>query len=432
MPTQTVNLTLQQDITRVALQALISGSTVIPKRTYRITDAIGPTAEIILVKGLTINSITGYAINETTNEWGTYDIGTDVFEKQNMTLQEVLLAGATMSQNNTVAGAGFRFLWDNFLRFTVITTERVSLTADNGTDDGSVTINPAQIVYSTTNATTSSQLEQSPTGFTFDKPLNQHLGTALASAATVNIGAATGDTVHITGTTTITAFDAIGHGAIRHLIFDGSLTLTNNANIILLSGANIQTAAGDTSGFVSEGAGVWRQLYYQRANGKPVVQSGYITSPVKLNSSITPHTGTTTETVVFTDDVPVGTLIANDQLFFFVGCGATSNANNKTFRVYFNDTPDLLGTPVLVATFIITSNAIQSGFGRYLVSKASISSWQTHSATSNISNPYSSTGSAASTVTIDFSTLKYFVLTCQLANSADTMNVIAVNTQVLR
>jgi len=82
MPTQTVNLTLQEDITRVSLQALIACSTVIPKRTYRITDAIGPTAEIILVKGLTVNTITGYAINETTNEWGTYDIGSDVFTVQ--------------------------------------------------------------------------------------------------------------------------------------------------------------------------------------------------------------------------------------------------------------------------------------------------------------------------------------------------------------
>lgn len=75
-------LTLQQDITRVALQALIAGSTVIPKRTYRITDALGATPEIILVKGETVNTISQYATNETTGEWGIYDISPDTFLPQ--------------------------------------------------------------------------------------------------------------------------------------------------------------------------------------------------------------------------------------------------------------------------------------------------------------------------------------------------------------
>jgi len=82
MPTQTVNLTLQEDITRAALQALIAGSDVIPKRKYRITDAIGPTSEIIIVVGETVNTVSGYAINETTNEWGVYDITPDTFTAQ--------------------------------------------------------------------------------------------------------------------------------------------------------------------------------------------------------------------------------------------------------------------------------------------------------------------------------------------------------------
>ncbi len=81
MPTQTVNLTLQEDIIRTALQTLIGASGVIPKRTYRITNGIGSTA-VILVKGLTTNTITGYAINETTNEYGIYDITADTFSGQ--------------------------------------------------------------------------------------------------------------------------------------------------------------------------------------------------------------------------------------------------------------------------------------------------------------------------------------------------------------
>lgn len=120
MPTQTVNLTLQQDITRVALQALIAGSTVIPKRTYRITDAIGPTAEIILVKGLTVNTITGYAINETTNEYGTYDIGADVFTVQGVVGDFIPYDKADQTTNITGG------------RFVVDPTSSTGFTMDDG------------------------------------------------------------------------------------------------------------------------------------------------------------------------------------------------------------------------------------------------------------------------------------------------------------
>ena len=56
----------------------------------------------------------------------------------------------------------------------------------------------------------------------------------LASASTVNIGAATGDYIHITGTTTITSFGTIAAGVERTLVFDGALTLTHNATSLIL------------------------------------------------------------------------------------------------------------------------------------------------------------------------------------------------------
>jgi uncharacterized cupin superfamily protein len=80
----------------------------------------------------------------------------------------------------------------------------------------------------------------------------------IASAATTDLSTATGTYVHITGTTTITSFGTMAGGVERTLVFDASLTVTNNANIILAGGANITTAAGDTMIFRSEGAGVWR------------------------------------------------------------------------------------------------------------------------------------------------------------------------------
>lgn len=96
----------------------------------------------------------------------------------------------------------------------------------------------------------------------------------LASAATVNIGAAAANYLQVTGTTTITAFDTIQAGTRRILEFEGALTLTHNATSLILPGAaNIATAAGDVAIMLSEGSGNWRCTNYTKANGKAVVES---------------------------------------------------------------------------------------------------------------------------------------------------------------
>jgi hypothetical protein len=94
----------------------------------------------------------------------------------------------------------------------------------------------------------------------------------MLSAATVNLANATGTIVNITGTVTITALGTVVAGAERVLIFAGILTLTHNASsLILPTGANITTAAGDVATMRSKGGGNWVCVGYQRANGKPLV-----------------------------------------------------------------------------------------------------------------------------------------------------------------
>mgnify|MGYP003394501053 CR=1 FL=1 len=88
-------------------------------------------------------------------------------------------------------------------------------------------------------------------------------GAAIASAATLRLGN-DGSYFHVTGTTTITAISARGMpqgGDMVMLVFDGALTLTHHAtNLILIGAANRNTAANDTSIFVSEGPGRWREI----------------------------------------------------------------------------------------------------------------------------------------------------------------------------
>ena len=113
------------------------------------------------------------------------------------------------------------------------------------------------------------------TGGTLASALNEAPPVTLASAATVNIGAAAANTINITGTTTITAFDTIAAGATRRVIFAGILTLTHNAtSLILPTMANITTAAGDVAEFVSLGSGNWKCISYQRANGTALATGG--------------------------------------------------------------------------------------------------------------------------------------------------------------
>lgn len=94
-------------------------------------------------------------------------------------------------------------------------------------------------------------------------------GTAVASAATVDLTAVAGNFVHITGTTNISAM-TLGQGTWMLVCFDGILTITNGGALINQSGANIVTAAGDLALMIGEGGGVTRMVTYCRANGRPL------------------------------------------------------------------------------------------------------------------------------------------------------------------
>lgn len=115
-------------------------------------------------------------------------------------------------------------------------------------------------------------------------PINQAQGANIASAATLNLSATTGNFVHVTGTTAITAI-SLGQGSERTVTFDGALTLTNGASLILPSGANIITAAGDTAVFRGEGSGVVRCVSYQKADGKALVASSFAKSQIRVNTA---------------------------------------------------------------------------------------------------------------------------------------------------
>ena len=108
-------------------------------------------------------------------------------------------------------------------------------------------------------------------------PLLGKQGANIASASTVDLATATGNSLTVTGTTTITSFGTVQSGAVFALTFAGALTLTYNAtSLILPTAANITTAAGDVMVIQSLGSGNWKCISYTRANGKslfPFIES---------------------------------------------------------------------------------------------------------------------------------------------------------------
>lgn len=101
-------------------------------------------------------------------------------------------------------------------------------------------------------------------------------GTDIASAGTIDLGAATGEFVDVTGTTTITSLGTVSAGIVRTVRFTGALTLTHNAtSLILPTGANITTAANDVAIFRSLGSGNWLCVSYLKADGSALSQTAY-------------------------------------------------------------------------------------------------------------------------------------------------------------
>ena len=182
------------------------------------------------------------------------------------------------------------------------------------------------------------------TGGSLSGALNEAKGTSIASASTTNIGAATGNLIHITGTTTITAFDTVQAGTTRKVIFDDILTLTHNAtSLILPGGSNITTDAGDSALFVSEGSGNWKCMFYQK----------YDDAYINFTTTITGFSSTPTYTCKYK------MLTRNTYHFILRPNISTSNSTTCTFTIPFN-LPNY--TPAVIPVWIYDNSTGQIGY----------------------------------------------------------------------
>jgi hypothetical protein len=126
-------------------------------------------------------------------------------------------------------------------------------------------------------------------------------GNDIASASSVDLSAAGGDFVDVTGTTTITSIASEAAGVVRTVRFTGALTLTYNATSLILPGAaNITTANGDTAIFRSLGSGNWVCIVYKKADGTAIVPSA--TAPFTDSTAIVKGSSDSTKQLRFEVD----------------------------------------------------------------------------------------------------------------------------------
>lgn len=185
----------------------------------------------------------------------------------------------------------------------------------------------------------------------------QFQGANIASASSIDLGAATGDFILVTGTTAITALGTVAAGTKREVRFAAALTLTHNGtSLILPTAANITTAADDCATFVSLGSGNWICTKYAKKSGSPLASSLqlYAENP----SSPTAHT------ISGGNSAAIGSGCQVTGGVSFAGGNLSTNAHGYSFC--WGDQIDLTGTAGRSAAFgggheISTSNSFATG-----------------------------------------------------------------------
>jgi hypothetical protein len=120
------------------------------------------------------------------------------------------------------------------------------------------------------------------------KGIKLEKGSDIASAAALTIPR-DGNYFDVTGTTTVTSINTVAIDTVVTLQFDAAVTLTHHAtDLILPSGANITTAAGDEFTFLEYAAGDWKCIAYVLADGTAIAAtSDTFSSEIEITSGVT-------------------------------------------------------------------------------------------------------------------------------------------------
>ena len=164
--------------------------------------------------------------------------------------------------------------------------------------------------------------------------LNEFKGAPIASAATINLDVATGNYLHLTGSTGPVASVTLAQGVERIVTLDSTPTFVNSANLILPTAANVIGEAGDVITFRGEGGGVTKVTDWVRASGKALAVVPVVPPGLVLLAHIQP-TGTASVELlnIFSDDFDNYVILAN-------GIAVSSGNTNLAFQFGNSGTAD--------------------------------------------------------------------------------------------
>jgi len=203
-------------------------------------------------------------------------------------------------------------------------------------------------------------------------------GADVASAAALPI-ITDGNFFDVTGTTTITSINTTGQvGTSITLQFDGALTLTHHAtNLILPTGANITTAAGDVASFTEYASGDFICTSYTKADGTPLAGSSSAPELLHIQDQKTSGTaggtgsvGANTRTLntVVTNEI-TGASLASNQI--------TLPAGTYEFEAscphYASSTTDRGGSNSAYLYNVSDSTEIERGQSGYIYTNVGVS-----------------------------------------------------------
>lgn len=176
----------------------------------------------------------------------------------------------------------------------------------------------------------------------------------IASATTTTLGTQNSNFLRVTGTTTITSFGTTYNGP-RFLRFEGALTLTHSSTLILPTGANITTAAGDLAIAIPKatlGTPDGWYVFYQRADGSSLLG----VTPAQLQAqTYTAFTTAGTSSAFTLTPVPAISAYAENQTFdveFNAASTGTPTLNISAVGAKSLKYRDPLGALVTVGTLI--------------------------------------------------------------------------------
>lgn len=229
-------------------------------------------------------------------------------------------------------------------------------------------------------------------------------------------------------------------------------TIASLANYQLLSGKdatggyagltlfkiNFKNAADTFTSFLTNANTASRTYTFQNRNGTIVDDTDLALKAnltdsrfaVRLKDTTRyTNTGSTTENILNSGFlITSNTFVTNDVLEVYVKTITSTGANNKTFRIYFNTTDNLSGSPILVATY--TATTAGGNFTRKLKNLGATLKNYIATATSFPTGETATTSTATeNTLSVDLTANVYLIVTAQNAIAGESAIVDFISLQ---